>query len=274
VSAPSYPRPRKALGQHFLTDPRILGRIVDALTAAPGDTVIEIGPGRGSLTDILLARKLRVVAIEVDRDLAPILVERHAGNAALTVIAQDVLEVNLAEAAGAAPFLVVGNVPYNITTPILFHALQRPRAARAVYLVQKEVAERVVAKAGDESYGALTANVQVVAKAEMLFTVPAGAFIPPPKVESAVLRLTPLEQPLIAADEEGPYRLMVQGAFGMRRKQMLRVVRELWSLDPSAAGALLETAGITPTDRPEVLSPADFARLLRARLQASRLTSA
>jgi 16S rRNA (adenine1518-N6/adenine1519-N6)-dimethyltransferase len=222
----------------------------------------------------LLARTLRVVAIEVDRDLAPMLVERHAGNPALTVIAQDVLEVNLAEAAGAAPFLVVGNVPYNITTPILFHALQRPRAARAVYLVQKEVAERVVAKAGDESYGALTANVQVVAKAEMLFTVPAGAFIPPPKVESAVLRLTPLEQPLIAADEEAPYRLMVQGAFGMRRKQMLRVVRELWSLDPLAAGALLENAGITPTDRPEVLSPDDFARLLRARLQASRLTSA
>jgi 16S rRNA (adenine1518-N6/adenine1519-N6)-dimethyltransferase len=274
VSAPFYPRPRKALGQHFLTDPRILGRIADALSAAPGDTVVEIGPGRGALTDILLARTLRVVAIEVDRDLAPMLVERHAGNPALTVIAQDVLEVNLAEAAGAAPFLVVGNVPYNITTPILFHALQRPRAARAVYLVQKEVAERVVAKAGDESYGALTANVQVVAKAEMLFTVPAGAFIPPPKVESAVLRLTPLEQPLIAADEEAPYRLMVQGAFGMRRKQMLRVVRELWSLDPLAAGALLETAGITPTDRPEVLSPDDFARLLRARLQASRLTSA
>ncbi|MEI6813434.1 MAG: 16S rRNA (adenine(1518)-N(6)/adenine(1519)-N(6))-dimethyltransferase RsmA [bacterium] len=274
MSAPFYPRPRKALGQHFLTDPRILGRIADALSAAPGDTVVEIGPGRGALTDILLARTLRVVAIEVDRDLAPMLVERHAGNPALTVIAQDVLEVNLAEAAGVAPFLVVGNVPYNITTPILFHALQRPRAARAVYLVQKEVAERVVAKAGDESYGALTANVQVVAKAEMLFTVPAGAFIPPPKVESAVLRLTPLEQPLIAADEEAPYRLMVQGAFGMRRKQMLRVVRELWSLDPLAAGALLETAGITPTDRPEVLSPDDFARLLRARLQASRLTSA
>ena len=274
MSAPFYPRPRKALGQHFLTDPRILGRIADALSADPGDTVVEIGPGRGALTDILLARTLRVVAIEVDRDLAPMLVERHAGNPALTVIAQDVLEVNLAEAAGAAPFLVVGNVPYNITTPILFHALQRPRAARAVYLVQKEVAERVVAKAGDESYGALTANVQVVAKAEMLFTVPAGAFIPPPKVESAVLRLTPLEQPLIAADEEAPYRLMVQGAFGMRRKQMLRVVRELWSLDPLAAGALLETAGITPTDRPEVLSPDDFARLLRARLQASRLTSA
>ena len=274
MSVPFYPRPRKALGQHFLTDPRILGRIADALSAAPGDTVVEIGPGRGALTDILLARTLRVVAIEVDRDLAPMLVERHAGNPALTVIAQDVLEVNLAEAAGVAPFLVVGNVPYNITTPILFHALQRPRAARAVYLVQKEVAERVVAKAGDESYGALTANVQVVAKAEMLFTVPAGAFIPPPKVESAVLRLTPLEQPLIAADEEAPYRLMVQGAFGMRRKQMLRVVRELWSLDPLAAGALLETAGITPTDRPEVLSPDDFARLLRARLQASRLTSA
>jgi 16S rRNA (adenine1518-N6/adenine1519-N6)-dimethyltransferase len=274
VSADFYPRPRKALGQHFLTDPRILGRIADALGAGAGETVVEIGPGRGALTDILLQRGLRVVAIEVDRDLAPMLETRHAGNRALTVIPRDVLEVDLAEAAGVAPYLLVGNVPYNITTPILFHALQRPRAARAVYLVQKEVAERVVAKAGDEAYGALTANVQVVAQAELLFTVPAGAFIPPPKVESAVLRITPLEEALVAADEEGPYRLLVQGAFGMRRKQMLRVVRELWSLDPAAAGALLETAGITPTDRPEVLSPADFARLLRARLQSSRLTSA
>lgn len=274
MSKDFYPRPRKALGQHFLTDPRILGRIADALGAAAGETVVEIGPGRGALTDILLARGLRVVAIEVDRDLAPMLEQRHAGNPALTVIPRDVLEVDLAEAAGISPYLLVGNVPYNITTPILFHALQRPRAARAVYLVQKEVAERVVAKAGDESYGALTANVQVVAKAELLFTVPAGAFIPPPKVESAVLRITPLEAPLVAADEEAPYRLMVQGAFGMRRKQMLRVVRELWSLDPSAAGALLEAAGITPTDRPEVLTPDDFARLLRARLQVSRLTSA
>jgi 16S rRNA (adenine1518-N6/adenine1519-N6)-dimethyltransferase len=261
----AYPRPRKALGQHFLTDPRILGRIADALGASAGQTVVEIGPGRGALTDILLARGLRVVAIEVDRDLAPRLVVRHAGNAQLTVIAEDVLEVALAAAAGVEPYLLVGNVPYNITTPILFHGLQRPRAARGVYLVQKEVAERVVAGAGDESYGALTANVQVVAKAEMLFAVPARAFNPPPKVESAVLRITPLDTPLIAADEEAPYRVMVQGAFGMRRKQMLRVVRELWSLDPAAGGALLETAGITPTDRPEVITPMAFAKLLRAR---------
>ncbi len=274
MSADFYPRPRKALGQHFLTDPRILGRIADALASAAGDTVVEIGPGRGALTDILLARQLRVVAIEVDRDLAPRLERRHAGNPRLAVIPQDVLTVDLAAAAGVSPYLVVGNVPYNITTPILFHALSRPRAARAVYLVQKEVAERVVARAGDEAYGALTANVQVVAKAELLFTVPAGAFIPPPKVESAVLRLTPLERPMISAEEELPYRQLVQGAFGMRRKQMLRVVRELWSLDPVAAGTLLETAGVTPTDRPEVVGPEDFARLLRARLQASRLTSA
>ena len=188
MSADFYPRPRKALGQHFLTDPRILGRIADALASAAGDTVVEIGPGRGALTDILLSRQLRVVAIEVDRDLAPMLERRHAGNPRLAVIPQDVLTVDLAAAAGVSPYLVVGNVPYNITTPILFHALSRPRAARAVYLVQKEVAERVVARAGDEAYGALTANVQVVAKPELLFTVPAGAFIPPPKVESSTRR--------------------------------------------------------------------------------------
>lgn len=260
-----YPRARKALGQHFLTDPRILGRIADALDGEPGTTVVEIGPGRGALTDVLLARGFRVVAIELDRDLAPMLRER-LGGADLRVIERDVLEVPLAEAAGASPFLLVGNVPYNITTPILFHGLQRPRAARAVYLVQREVAERVVAGAGDDAYGALTANVQVVARAELLFTVPARAFNPPPKVESAVLRLTPLEHPLITAAEEGPYRLLVQGAFGMRRKQMLRVMRELWSLDPREAAAVLERAGIVPTDRPEVIPPEGFARLLRARV--------
>ena len=260
----SYPKPRKWLGQHFLTDPRILGRIADVLAITKDDTVVEIGPGRGALTEQLVARAKRVVAIEIDRDLAKLLREKYAGDERVTVIENDVLDVNLGEAAGG-PYLVAGNVPYNITTPILFHALEFPRAARAVYLVQREVAERVVAAPASENYGALSANLQALASAELVFKVAAGAFTPPPKVESAVLRITPRADPLVSAHEEAPFRAMVVGAFGFRRKQMQRVVRELWGLGAVEAVELLERAEIEPTARPEVLTPLDFARLLRAR---------
>ena len=260
----SYPTPRKRLGQHFLTDPRILGRIADVLEITKHDPVVEIGAGRGALTEQLLSRAKRVVAIEIDRDLAKLLREKYAGDERVTIVERDVLDVNLGEAAGG-PYLVAGNVPYNITTPILFHALERPRAARAVYLVQREVAERVVAAPASESYGALSANLQALATAELVFKVAAGAFTPPPKVESAVLRIVPLAQPLVTESEEAAYRSMVVGAFSFRRKQMQRVVRELWDLGAAEAAELLARAGIEPAARPEVLAPGDFARLLRAK---------
>ena len=157
------------------------------------------------------------------------------------------------------------NIPYNITTPILFQALERPRPARAVFLVQREVAERVVAPPGGEAYGALSVNVQAVARAELLFRVAAGAFTPPPKVESAALRVAPLDAPVIEAGEEAAFRELVVRAFGFRRKQMARVVRELWSVGADKAADLLARAQIDLAARPEVLAPADFARLLRAR---------
>jgi 16S rRNA (adenine1518-N6/adenine1519-N6)-dimethyltransferase len=258
-----YPPARKRYGQHFLTDPRILARIADALQLSGSETVVEIGPGRGALTDYLLRKAKRVVAIEIDRDLVPTLREKFAG-APLEVIEGDVLDTALAEAAGTGDFVLAGNVPYYITTPILFHALQRPRASRAVYLVQREVAERVVAAAGSEEYGALSVNVQALAKPEIVFRVPAGAFTPAPKVESAVLRVTPLEQPAIVPDEESHFRGLVQGAFGFRRKQMRRVVRTVASATVERAEALLAASGIAPEARPETLTVAQFAALSRA----------
>lgn len=264
VTTPELPRPRKALGQHFLSDPRLLGRIADTVGITRDDTVIEIGPGRGALTEQLLARAGRVVAIELDRDLVPYLRERWSGEPRLTVIEGNVLDQELSALAGG-PYLLVGNVPYNITTPILFHAMQRPRPTRAVYLVQKEVAERVVAKAGEEAYGALSVNVQLLADAELCFTVSAKAFHPPPKVESAVLRITPRAVGMVSPEEEEPFRLMVQGAFALRRKQLRRVVRTLWGLDAVAADAVLARAGLDGELRPEVLPPAAFVSLLRAR---------
>jgi 16S rRNA (adenine1518-N6/adenine1519-N6)-dimethyltransferase len=257
-----FPPTRKSLGQHFLTDRRILGRIADALHLKGDETVLEIGPGRGALTDLLVERAGRLIAIEYDRALAAILRERYARRSNVLVAEADVLEVSLGELA-AGPYVLVGNVPYYITTPILFHALVPPRADRAVYLVQREVAQRLVAGPGSKEYGALTVNVSAVARAETLFGVPAGAFSPPPKVESAVVRITPLAQPLITSDEERPFRTLVQGAFGMRRKQMRRVVRSLYALDAEQADELLAAAGIAPADRPEVLSVEQFAALLR-----------
>ena len=258
-----FPPTRKSLGQHFLTDRRILGRIADALHLTGSETVLEIGAGRGALTDILADRAGRLIAIEYDRALADILRQRYAKRGHVLIAEADVLEISLGELA-AGPYVLVGNVPYYITTPILFHALVPPRADRSVYLVQKEVADRLCARPGTKEYGALTVNVGAVARAESLFKVPAGAFNPPPKVDSAVVRITPLAEPLVTPAEERPFRLLVQGAFGMRRKQMRRVLRSLYSVSADVADAVLAATGIDPEVRPETLSPEQFAALLRA----------
>lgn len=258
-----FPPTRKSLGQHFLTDRRILSRIADALHLDGGETVLEIGPGRGALTDILVERAGRLIAIEYDRALAEMLRQRYARRNNVLIAEADVLAVSLGELA-AGPYVLVGNVPYYITTPILFHALVPPRAQRSVYLVQKEVADRLSAAPGTKEYGGLTVNVAAVARAETLFKVPAGAFSPPPKVDSAVVRITPLATPLISLEEERAFRLLVQGAFGMRRKQMRRVLRSLYGIDAVAADAILGATGIDPEVRPETLTPEQFARLLRA----------
>jgi 16S rRNA (adenine1518-N6/adenine1519-N6)-dimethyltransferase len=261
-NARAFPPVRKSLGQHFLTDPRILARIADALSLAGNETVIEIGPGRGALTEQLLMRAGRVIAIEIDRLLAASLRQRYANEPRLDVIEQDVLETNLGVLTGG-DFALVGNVPYYITTPILFHALRPPRPSRAVYLVQKEVAERLSASPGTKAYGALTVNVGALATAETLFRVAPGAFSPPPSVDSAVVRITPRPAPAIAPDEEERFRVFVQQAFGMRRKQMRRVIRSVLSVSPDRADELLAMAAIDPEARPETLSPEQFARLLR-----------
>lgn len=256
------PPPRKRLGQHFLTDPRILARIADALALAPNETVIEIGPGRGALTDQLRDRAARVIAIELDRDLAAHLRARYAGDARVTIVEQDVLDVPLGSVAGG-PYALVGNVPYYITTPILFHALEPPRPSRAVFLVQREVAVRMAAEPGSREYGALSVNLQALARVETLFTIAPGAFHPPPSVDSAVVRVTPLAEPLVAPELEARYRDFVQDAFALRRKQMRRVIRTITGWSAERADALLAACGIAPEARPETLSPGAFAELVR-----------
>lgn len=260
----THPPVRKRLGQHFLNDRRILQRIVDALDLSGTEIVIEIGPGRGSLTEVLVPQARKVVLIEYDRALATRLRDKYASTPSVSVLQADVLTVNLGDAAGG-PFQLVGNVPYYITTPILFHALERPRPERAVYLVQREVAERMVAEPGSQSYGALSVNVQALAHAKLLFKVAPGSFTPPPKVDSAVVRIQPRDDPAIPPDGEAAFRRFVLDAFGMRRKQLRRVIRSLWQISVDQADAVLDAVQIDPTARPETLSPERFAALVRAR---------
>lgn len=257
-------RPKRRLGQHFLHDPRILDRLADALGATPEDTVLEIGPGPGGLTEALARRAGRVVAIEKDAEMIPAL---RARVPQAVIIEGDALEVDWAPL-GSSGGLVAGNIPYNITSPLLDKALTPPRPRRIVFLVQREVARRVGARPGTPEYGALTVGIQAVAATSVLFTVPAGAFQPPPKVESAALLIEPLAAPLVPDAEVRSFRTVVVGLFGFRRKQLLRGVRELTGWEASQAADALDRAGLDGTVRPEVLSPAEFLRLHRAVVDA------
>jgi 16S rRNA (adenine1518-N6/adenine1519-N6)-dimethyltransferase len=245
-------RPNKRLGQHFLADPNILGRIADALDPQPGDVVLEIGPGKGSLTDVLLARGAKVIAIEKDARLAGEL----RGDA--RVVQGDALDVDWHALIpdGTAAFKVAGNIPYNITSPLLEKALTPPLPARIVFLVQLEVAQRIAAPPGSKTYGALSIGVQAQCRVEQLFTVLPGSFRPPPKVKSALLRLTPLAEPLVRPREVAALRAFVTACFSRRRKQLHNAV-------PGATAAGLMALGFDPKARPETLAPADFVRLLR-----------
>jgi len=251
----------RRLGQHFLTDRRALARIADTLALTGTETVVEIGPGRGALTELLLARAARVVAIELDAALAEQLRIRFPN---LELIQADVRDVVLADAAGGGPYVLAGNIPYYITTPILFHALEPAMPQRAVFLVQKEVADRVVAEPGTKIYGALSVNVQAVATPTFIARVPPAAFSPPPKVDSAILVLEPRADPLITPAEQPKFSEMVIAAFGLRRKQMRRVVRTLAELSPETADQILSEAGIDAESRPETLSPQSFVSLFSA----------
>jgi len=268
--------PRR-LGQHFLSDPAILDRIVDALDPHPEDLVLEIGPGTGTLTRRLAPRVGHVVAIERDRRLAAALLTPEPGLTTLpnnvTIIAGDALTLDwhepLTTALGPRPsalghsFKIIGNIPYYVTSPLIERALQPPLPRVVVFLVQREVADRVVAAPGGRVYGALSVGVQAVTRAERLFVVRAGAFRPPPTVDSAVLRLTPRSDPVVLEEERAPFRAFVVGLFGQRRKQLGRALREAAGLTADRAAAACDAIGVPPSARPETLAVPEFARLFR-----------
>ena len=267
---------RRPLSQHFLADPNILGRIVDALEPAPADVVIEIGAGRGSLTHALAPRVGLVIAVEKDRRLAAECGVRNAecGVENETIVQGDALKLSwhaLLDAHRNTPhsalriphFKVVGNIPYAITSPLIEKALTPPLPERIVFLVQAEVAERAAAAPGSRAYGALSVGLQASCRVEKLFTVKPGAFDPPPRVDSALLRLTPLTAPLVEPEEAAALRAFVTACFSRRRKQLRNVLMAVTGRPAAAVVDAVRALGLAPEARPETLAPSAFARLLR-----------
>lgn len=260
-------RARKSLGQNFLVDTRVQRRIVEALDPDPHDTIIEIGPGKGALSRHLAGTAAKLILIELDRDLAPALKAEYADRPDITVIEADVLDVDLRDlVTGSGTVKIVGNIPYNITTPIIFHLLDREiRPERIVLMVQREVADRIVADPGSREYGALSVGVRTVARVERLFNVPRGAFRPVPGVDSTVIGIAPFRPPPLDADEETDLRTLTRVAFSMRRKQLQKILRASpdYALEPDDIVRIEQRTGITLEQRPEQLDPQQFVALSR-----------
>jgi len=260
-------RAKRSLGQNFLVDRNLQRKIVAAVGADAGDEVLEIGPGHGALTQHLAGTVRRLVLIELDDVLAASLAERFGGRTDVEVVHGDVLQVPRGDhLEDPEALLVVGNIPYNITTPIIFRLLERPRPRRIVLMVQDEVASRIVAGPGTKDYGALSVGVQAVADAERLFKVGRGAFRPVPGVDSAVIRIRPHHPARLTEHEERRLRVLVRAAFQWRRKQMGKILRDHPDLlvpgEPLARA--LTQAGVDPVERPEQLAPERFVALSRA----------
>ncbi len=250
-------RAKKRLGQHFLHDPAVIRRLVETIRPAPADTMVEIGGGPGALTLPLLEKLDRLHVVEVDHDLAIELPGRVPHPDRLVVHEADALRFDFGElATGPRTLRVVGNLPYNISTPLLFHLLGYRSAIRDMHvMLQREVVERMTAKPGGKQYGRLTVMLALWAKSELCFNVGPGAFSPRPKVWSSVVRLTPHGTPPFAVDDHGRFADLVAHLFSMRRKTLGR------ALKGKLSAAQITAAGIDPMARPETLEPADFARL-------------
>ena len=256
-------RARKRFGQHFLEKPWV-DKLIASLDATPDDTFLEIGPGRGALTKPLAPLVRQLVAIEIDRDLAAALPAELPSNA--RVVAGDFLDVNLDTLLGDAPLpaRVVGNLPYNVASPILFKLLDAADEGRrfcdATLMLQKEVVDRLAAKPGTADYGSLAIQVALVADVERVLTLPPGAFRPPPKVTSAVVRLR-FHPPTVAVGDRKMFEKIVRGVFLQRRKTLANALRPVASALGRSASELLERAGLDGSRRPEELSVAEMARL-------------
>jgi 16S rRNA (adenine1518-N6/adenine1519-N6)-dimethyltransferase len=248
---------RKRFGQHFLHDPGVIRRILDSISPAPEDRMVEIGPGTGALTWGLLQRVPSLDVIEIDRDLARSLQDDPRAAKGLRVHVADALHTDFERLRGSGgPLRIVGNLPYNISTPLLFRLLtQRAAIADMHFMLQKEVVDRMTAQPSNKTYGRLTVMLAAVAEVQKLFDVGPGAFKPRPKVWSAIVRLRPTLQPRFDIGADGVLRMLVTAAFSHRRKILSNGLKGL--LTP----AEIEACGIDSQLRPEALTPAQFGLL-------------
>jgi 16S rRNA (adenine1518-N6/adenine1519-N6)-dimethyltransferase len=270
-------RAKKSLGQNFLIDDSVLSRIVSCVAPTPDDAILEVGPGRGALTKLLAASGAQFLAVEWDRDLLPLLSAEFAGSANVEIGHGDILRVDLQQLLSSrAPgkkWKVAANLPYNISSQVLFRFMECSGLfERLVLMLQKEVGDRLVAQAGCKDYGALTVLLRLHFDISREFLVKPGAFRPVPKVDSAVLRFTPLERPRAEVGDEDFFRRLVKGAFNQRRKTLLNSLRSagFGGEDESLTEALTRS-GIDGGRRGETLSLDEFAALSRELLAGKSL---
>lgn len=253
---------KKHLGQHFLHEQRVIGRIVDAVNPKPGEALVEIGPGQGAITFPLLRRHGELTVVEFDRDLIAPLTAAAEGVGALRILHRDVLSVDFTALAGELArgtprrIRLVGNLPYNLSSPILFHSLGHASAITDMtFMLQKEVVDRMAAGPGSKVYGRLGVMLQAFCTVTPLFTVPPGAFRPPPKVDSAVVRLVPLPAERVAVEDRGLFARVVREAFGQRRKTLRN------ALSNTCDAGAIEAAGLSPQARAEQVPVEGFVAL-------------
>lgn len=253
--------PKKRFGQHFLKDRNIIRKIIDGAGLKEDDVVLEVGPGLGDMTALLSQRGKRVIAIELDRELYSLLAEKFEGDKKVELISADILRFDvrgLFEKIGGK-FKVVANLPYNISTPVLFKFLEDKDCISSMTLMfQKEVADRLVALPGTKDYGVLSVFAQLYTAPSLLFKVPPYAFMPPPAVDSAVVRLEVLAEPSVKADNEKLMLKVVKAAFGQRRKTLLNALSSGLKMSKEDVEAALERAGIDNSRRGETLTLSEF----------------
>ena len=254
-------RADKKLGQNFLIDENVVHQIVAVAELSEADTVLEVGPGIGTLTQGLAESKARVVAVELDTRLLPVLATTLNGYDNVRVVHGDILKVNIMEEVGAPSFKVCANLPYYITTPIIFALLEkRLPMERLVAMVQKEVAERMAAQPGGKEYGALSVAIQYYTEPKIAFIVPPTSFIPAPAVDSAVIVCKRREKPPVEVCDEGLFFRVVKAAFSLRRKMLSNSLKNM-GIKSEQVAKWLELAGVDGKRRAETLSLEDFAKL-------------
>lgn len=257
-------RADKRLGQNFLVEESVVRRIAEAAELSPGETVLEIGPGIGTLTQQLALTGADVVAVELDKRLIPVLSHTVGGYENVRVVQGDILKVDIPEVVGKPTFKVAANLPYYITTPIIMNLLEQGLPVeRLVVMVQKEVAQRMTASPGGRDYGAISVAMQYYTEPKIAFIVKAGSFMPAPKVDSAVMVCKRREKPPVDVPDEKIFFRTVAAAFSVRRKMLSNALKNMGGLTGDQVKEWLERSGIDPKRRAETLSLEDFASLAR-----------